>query len=272
MCPAISQNIDFDCMLVAGEKQRESIVRLKTTTLLFVFLLSCGLVMAQEDIVQEEEPESGAFALDLFETDDLRLLYFDPFQTYLVPHVSRNFANSHAFQQSLLNWVPYEKTTVLLKDFSDYLSTLPGAKKVQYGQNWIERLGHFTQLTRLIVLMSGALLVLTATFMVSSTIRLTVVTRHAELEILRLMGASKGYIQFPLILEGLLQGLFGSGLGLAFLYFIYTWIKTRFEGPSFLDIFRFTFMPIPIVIAILAVSIGLCSIGSIISIRKFLRI
>ena len=164
------------------------------------------------------------------------------------------------------------KTMARLKDFSDYLSTLPGAKKVQYGQNWIERLGHFTQLTRLIVLMSGALLVLTATFMVSSTIRLTVVTRHAELEILKLMGASKGYIQFPLILEGLLQGLLGSGLGLACLYFIYIWIKTKFEGPGFLDIFSFTFMPIPIVIAILAVSIGLCSIGSIISIRKFLRV
>ncbi len=164
------------------------------------------------------------------------------------------------------------ETLSKIKQFSDYLATIPGAKKVQYGKNWIERLGYITQLTRIIVILSGGLLVMTATFMVSSTIRLTVVTRHAELEILRLLGASNSYIQTPLVLEGLLQGIMGSGLGLTFLYLLYCWIKDRFSGPGLLELFNFTFMPTPLVIAILLISIGLCSIGSIFSIRKFLRI
>lgn len=54
------------------------------------------------------------------ETEDLRLLYFDPQETYLTPHVARSFLNSLRFQEDVLGWVPWDKTTVLLKDFADY--------------------------------------------------------------------------------------------------------------------------------------------------------
>ena len=63
---------------------------------------------------------AGTIELDMLETEDLRLLYFDPFQTYLVPNVTRSFHNSLEFQKYIFNWTPYEETTVLLKDFSDY--------------------------------------------------------------------------------------------------------------------------------------------------------
>jgi len=57
--------------------------------------------------------------LSVLETEDLRLIYFDPAQTYLVPHVVRSFHNSLAWQRRVFGWVPYEKTTLLLKDFTD---------------------------------------------------------------------------------------------------------------------------------------------------------
>jgi hypothetical protein len=66
------------------------------------------------------------FVLDVLETDDLRLLYFDPLQTYLVPHVARSFHNSLEFQRHILNWTPWEKTTVMLTDFSDYSNASAG--------------------------------------------------------------------------------------------------------------------------------------------------
>jgi hypothetical protein len=85
-------------------------------------LLSPLAVWGQEDAVpvEEEAEESRGFALDMLETDDLRLLYFGAFQSYLVPHVSRNFHNSHDFQREIFDWTPNETVTVLLKDFSDY--------------------------------------------------------------------------------------------------------------------------------------------------------
>jgi hypothetical protein len=52
------------------------------------------------------------------ETKELRLLYIDPFQTYLVPHVGRCFINSLQFERELFGYTP-PKVTLLLKDFSD---------------------------------------------------------------------------------------------------------------------------------------------------------
>ena len=65
--------------------------------------------------------------MDVVETEDLRLLYFDPFQTHLVPHVVRNFHNSLDFQERVFDWRPYEKSTVILTDLSDYGNAGAGA-------------------------------------------------------------------------------------------------------------------------------------------------
>ena len=66
------------------------------------------------------------FIMDVLETDDLRLIYFDPLQTYLVPHVARSFHNSLAFQRYILGWTPWEKTSVMLTDFSDHGNAAAG--------------------------------------------------------------------------------------------------------------------------------------------------
>jgi len=64
--------------------------------------------------------EADPFYLDMEETEDLRLLYFDPDTTYLVPHVIRSYQNSLNFHRRIFDWTPSEKTTVKLQDYSDY--------------------------------------------------------------------------------------------------------------------------------------------------------
>jgi cell division transport system permease protein len=159
-----------------------------------------------------------------------------------------------------------------IKQFSEYLSTLPGAIKVQYGQDWLERFNYFTKLLRIIVVLSGILLIMTTTFMVSYTIRLAVLARQAELEILRLLGATNSYIRTPFLIEGLLQGIFGSSLGLVALFFLFQWIQMHFTGPGFLQLIEFTFFSPLIIGIIILASIFLCTGGSYSSMRKFMRI
>jgi len=163
-------------------------------------------------------------------------------------------------------------TLAQIKRFSEYLSTLPGAVKVQYGQEWVERFNYFTKLLRVIVILSGILLILTTIFMVAYTIRLAVVARQAELEILRLLGATNNYIRTPFLLEGFLQGLLGSSLGLLALFFLYRWIQFRFTGPGILQLVDFTFFSPEMVWIIIAASIALCIGGSFSSMQKFMRI
>ncbi len=64
----------------------------------------------------------GVFAQGLasLETADVRLLYFDPIQTYLAPHAARCYQNSVAGHKSILDFDPDEQTTIFLKDFKDY--------------------------------------------------------------------------------------------------------------------------------------------------------
>ncbi|MEO7365443.1 MAG: hypothetical protein ABIW03_03905, partial [Sphingomicrobium sp.] len=64
--------------------------------------------------------DASGFHLSTLETNNLSLLYIDPVQTYLTPYLARAFENSIAFHQKQFRWKPWDRTTVLLKDFSDY--------------------------------------------------------------------------------------------------------------------------------------------------------
>ena len=65
-------------------------------------------------------PSAGGLDLSKIETNDLRLLYFDPVQTYLAPYVARAFENALESHKKSFHWTPWDKTTLLLKDFGDY--------------------------------------------------------------------------------------------------------------------------------------------------------
>ena len=83
-------------------------MRITITSLLALISLWAGNLQAE------------TFEMGVLETEDLRLLYFEPTETYLAPHAARSFHNSLKFQRDIFDWVPYEETTIALKDFSDY--------------------------------------------------------------------------------------------------------------------------------------------------------
>lgn len=58
--------------------------------------------------------------LKTLETDNQQLIYFDPVQTYLVPHAARSFENSIRRQKQIFDYQPFDRPTVLMTDFSDY--------------------------------------------------------------------------------------------------------------------------------------------------------
>ena len=65
-------------------------------------------------------PNAGGIDLSTLETKNLSLLYFDPVQTYLTPYIGRAFENALIFHKKTLDWEPWDRTTLLLKDFGDY--------------------------------------------------------------------------------------------------------------------------------------------------------
>ena len=65
-------------------------------------------------------PTLLAAELSVIETDDLRLLYFDPTETYLTPYVVRSYTNSIAHQRKVFDYEPSEEVSILLTDFTDW--------------------------------------------------------------------------------------------------------------------------------------------------------
>jgi cell division transport system permease protein len=94
----------------------------------------------------------------------------------------------------------------------------PGVEEAQYDLLWIERLSTGVRLVRGLGALLGGILVLAGVFTISNVIRLTVYARQDELDIMRLVGATRAYVTGPFVVEGMLQGALGGLVSVAMLW------------------------------------------------------
>jgi cell division transport system permease protein len=92
------------------------------------------------------------------------------------------------------------------------LASVPGAAEVDFGNAWLDRLETFVARARLAGAVLLALLAAATAVLVSNTLRLAVFARRDEIEIMKLVGATDGFVAAPFLLEGTLQGLLGGAL------------------------------------------------------------
>lgn len=93
----------------------------------------------------------------------------------------------------------------------------PGVEEVQYDLLWIQRLATAVRLVRGVGGFLGGILVLAGVLTISNVIRLTVFARQDELDIMRLVGATRAYVKGPFVVEGMIQGCLGGALAVALL-------------------------------------------------------
>lgn len=98
--------------------------------------------------------------------------------------------------------------------FVSNVKKLPGVEFVRYNRDWIDTLSLVVRYLEFAAIVVGGILALATVTIVSNTIRLSFYTRKAEIEILRLIGATTSFIAIPYIVEGALLGLLGGGLSL----------------------------------------------------------
>ncbi|MCI2242585.1 permease-like cell division protein FtsX [Adlercreutzia faecimuris] len=91
------------------------------------------------------------------------------------------------------------------------------AEAVKYGQQSVERLFAVTNYVRYIGIALIALLIFIALVFINNTIRLAILARRKEIAIMRLVGASNGFIRGPFLMEGALHALIGSLLAVGVL-------------------------------------------------------
>ena len=163
-----------------------------------------------------------------------------------------------------------QKTSAVAKAIEgmDYVA------RVRYGEARADNLFRIIATARNIgaVIIVGLLAL--AMFLISNTIRSTIYSRRTEIEIMRLVGATKAYIRWPFFLEGGMIGLLGSIIPIGLVWSIYLWIYKG--GSDFSSGSSFSLLdPNPFLIyvslAMAAIGITIGAFGSILSMRRFLK-
>ncbi|NEU30216.1 ABC transporter permease [bacterium LRH843] len=155
------------------------------------------------------------------------------------------------------------------------IEQMPYVERINYGKDVVERLFAFTDLFRTIGLVVVVAMMLTAIFLIANTIKLTIVARKREIQIMKLVGATNGFIRWPFFVEGMLLGAIGSLVPIIIIGFGYSYTISEY-GARFESMF-FPLLPVfPYMWQIAALLIGIGAFigvwGSVMSVRKFLKV
>jgi cell division transport system permease protein len=155
-------------------------------------------------------------------------------------------------------------------DVVEQLRAEPAVDKVKEQQKTVDSLLTITNVLRTagtVILIVIALIVL---FIIVNTIRLAVVARAEEIEIMRLVGASDAFIRWPFVFEGAMVGLLGAALTLAVLFVAADPIGNFMIGFFTVLPLRFGTLTRDIIVLVAGAGLGLGVLGSWVSVRTYL--
>jgi cell division transport system permease protein len=106
---------------------------------------------------------------------------------------------------------------------------------VRFGEEWVRKLYNIRNLATAAGIILGVAFAAVAIIIIGATIRMAVLARGREISIMRLVGATDGFIRRPFLLEGLAKGVLGGILALALTYFAHSLISRTLVATRFFD-------------------------------------
>lgn len=103
-------------------------------------------------------------------------------------------------------------------ELSRRLQTYPVVEEVRYGREWVEKLYRIRNIAALVGTVLGGVFALVAVIIIGSTIRMAILARTREIEIMRLVGATNMFVRLPYLIDGTLKGVLGGLLAVAMSY------------------------------------------------------
>jgi cell division transport system permease protein len=147
---------------------------------------------------------------------------------------------------------------------AEMVKTLAFVDDVRYGQDWIEKLDRLRNIAGAVGFVIGAAFALVAVIIIGTTIRMAVLQRSREIAIMRLVGATDGFVRMPFLLEGLLKGVIGGLVALGLTWGAYALVV---DNLNFRAMF---FSPGEALLGVLAGGI-LGLLGSAVSVARHLK-
>jgi cell division transport system permease protein len=151
----------------------------------------------------------------------------------------------------------------VVKRIADRLSSYPFVEQVSYGQDWLGTVYLLRRVAGAASLVLGIAFALVAALIIGAAVRMAIFARRDEILIMRLVGATDGFVRRPFVIEGLGAGLTGAILAVAGTYAIYRGLSPR--------MFTMQWLPDIWVFGILAAGAILGGLSSMIAVRRHLQ-
>lgn len=163
----------------------------------------------------------------------------------------------------------------LINKTAEEIKNIDKVDVVKYGEGMVEQLVSAFDIVRVCSIGIVIALIIVTAFLITNTIKITIMSRKKEIEIMRLVGASNINIKIPFIFEGLLLGVLGSLIPIVITIYGYTALYNHFGGQLFSQFVKLIH-PSPFVywISLLLAVIGMVvgMFGSYKAVRKYLKI
>lgn len=156
---------------------------------------------------------------------------------------------------------------------ADAIVKIQGVSKANYGQEIVNNLLAFTHAVRIGGVGLVLMLIIATVLTISNTIRLAVYARRREISIMKLVGATDWYIRRPFMLEGIFLGVLGAILSMVITGYGYQKVVTYIDSSiPFLPVIRpgVVLMNLTLGLALLGGALG--ALGSLVSMRRFLKV
>jgi cell division transport system permease protein len=153
-----------------------------------------------------------------------------------------------------------------MREVARQVSEFPEVEEARFGDEWVRRLDELGSAFQRGAMAVGIVVALAIVFVVYNTIRLTVLARRSQVEIMSRLGASDGFIATPFVIEAVLQALFAALLALGILLILQQAVVARvvtmvFFSPEWIAAFVGTAMALSWLAASLALARVLRAVG-----------
>ncbi|GBE04236.1 MAG TPA: ABC transporter permease [Nitrospirae bacterium] len=149
------------------------------------------------------------------------------------------------------------------------ITNMTGVEEVQYGEKWLSSLNTISRIMKLSATFLGTAIFIAIIFITYNTIKIFFYRRNDEIETLKLLGATRGFIRLPFLIEGLFIGIISGIIGSLALYGIQSFILIK--GTEVLPAIRAmiitfpleVYLSVPIAGAIMSFTGSLIAVGKI---------
>ena len=174
----------------------------------------------------------------------------------------------HRFRVILEDNTKMEETVALLQQ-------VPGVVFVDAEYELAEGFATIGSVLQLVSYAVIAILLVVSLLIISNTVKLAMYDRQNEIAIMKMVGATNGFIRFPFVVEGFLLGIIGAALAFGLQWVLYDAMIVKISEVDALGLF--TFVPfvellIPMLVTFSAAGLFVGVVGSLTAIRKFLNV